>query len=169
MIVRGSASSSRTPKVLESAGEDAFREALLEGRSIDEAFGAAFQANLAAAGGPVTMLHFLAADLFVQGFDPGLRGSALIRDVIDEARIENIVAEGTISIFGTIINGTTGDDNPVGSLGDNVNTQFFCYSGSTFGGTDNTDGRGGTDEAFVQNISDFLSIGTFGTGAGPRN
>ena len=35
----------------ETAGEDAFREALLEGRSIDEAFGAAFDANVAAAGG----------------------------------------------------------------------------------------------------------------------
>ena len=60
-------------KGTESAGEDAFREALLEGRSIDEAFGAAFQANLAAAGGPGDdgRIDFLAADLFVQGFDQG--------------------------------------------------------------------------------------------------
>ena len=92
----------------------------------------------------------------------------MIRDVIDEARIENIVAEGTISIFNEIINGTTGDDNLVGSPGDNVNTQFFVTQGSTFGGTDTIDGGGGTDEVFVQNISDFLSIGTFGTGAGPH-
>ena len=30
----------------ETAGEEAFRDALLEGRSIDEAFGAAFDANV---------------------------------------------------------------------------------------------------------------------------
>ena len=154
----------------ESAGEDAFREALLEGRSIDEAFGAAFEANLAAAGGPGQdgRIDFLAADLFVQGFDPGLRGAALIRGVIDEARIENLAAEGTISTFNEIINGTTGDDNLVGSPGDNVNTQFFVTQGSTFGGTDTIDGGGGTDEVFIENLSDFLSVGTFGTGAGPH-
>ena len=60
----------------ETAGEDAFREALLEGRSIDEAFGAAFDANVAAAGGAGDdgRVDSLAADLFVQGFDPGIAG-----------------------------------------------------------------------------------------------
>ncbi|MEC8290283.1 MAG: hypothetical protein VX007_11740, partial [Pseudomonadota bacterium] len=83
-------------------------------------------------------------------------------------RIENLAAEGTISTFNEIINGTTGDDNLVGSPGDNVNTQFFVTQGSTFGGTDTIDGGGGTDEVFIQNLSDFLSVGTFGTGAGPH-
>jgi hypothetical protein len=151
----------------ETAGEDAFREALLEGRSIDEAFGAAFDANVAAAGGPGRdgRVDFLAADLFVQGFDPGLRASALIREVIDEIRVVSDLSDGTISTFSEIINATTGNDVLAGAPGDNINTQFFMAQGSTMGGNDTIDGGGGQDEIFMQNLTDVLLIADF-TGGG---
>ena len=154
----------------ENAGEDAFRDALLEGRSINEAFGAAFEANLAAAGGPGRdgRVDFLAADLFVQGFDPGLRGSALIRGVIDEARIQNQAAEGTISTFNEQIFATLGNDTLLGSPGSNANTQFFASQGATLGGVDTADGGAGTDEITINNLSDILMVGTFSSGAGPH-
>ncbi|MAL61952.1 MAG: hypothetical protein CL563_02990, partial [Alphaproteobacteria bacterium] len=151
----------------ESAGEDAFREALLEGRSIDEAFGAAFEANLAAAGGPGQdgRIDFLAADLFVQGFDPGLRASALIREVIDEIRVVSDLSEGTTSTFNEVINATTGNDVLSGAPGNNVNTQFFMVQGSSMGGNDTIAGGGGQDEIFMQNLTDVLLIADF-TGGG---
>ena len=151
----------------ENAGEDAFREALLEGRSIDEAFGAAFEANLAAAGGPGQdgRIDFLAADLFVQGFDPGLRASALIREVIDEIRVVSDLSEGTTSTFNEIINATTGNDVLAGAPGNNVNTQFFMVQGSSMGGNDTIAGGGGQDEIFMQNLTDVLLIADF-TGGG---
>ena len=113
----------------------AFREALIEGRSIDEAFGAAFEANLAAAGGPGHdgRIDFLAADLFVQGFDPGLQANAFINEIFEEARIETQAAEGTISTFNERINATSGNDNLTGSPGSNVNTQFFATQGHARG------------------------------------
>ena len=140
---------------------------MLEGRSIDEAFGAAFEANLAAAGGPGQdgRIDFLAADLFVQGFDPGLRASALIREVIDEIRVVSDLSEGTTSTFNEIINATTGNDVLAGAPGNNVNTQFFMVQGSSMGGNDTIAGGGGQDEIFMQNLTDVLLIADF-TGGG---
>ena len=50
-------------------GEDAFKEALLSGASIDEAFGAAFEANIAASGGrgENQQVDYLANSLWNQG------------------------------------------------------------------------------------------------------
>ena len=154
----------------DTEGEIAFRQALIEGRSIDEAFGAAFEANLAAAGGPGDdgRIDFLAADLFVQGFDPGLQANAFINEIFEEARIETQAAEGTISTFNERINATSGNDNLTGSPGSNVNTQFFATQGATLGGTDVVDGGAGTDELTYDNLNDILMVGTFGTGAGPH-
>ena len=150
----------------DTVGEDAFRDALLEGKSIDEAFGAAFEANVLAAGGAGRdgRVDFLAADLFIQGFDPGLRASALIREVIDEIRVVSDLSEGTISIFNEIINATTGNDVFAGAPGDNISTQFFMVQGSTMGGNDTLDGGGGQDEIFMQNLSDILLIADFSGG-----
>ena len=74
---------------------------------------------MAAAGGPGDdgRIDFLAADLFVQGFDPGLQANAFINEIFDEARIETQAAEGTISTFNERINATSGDDNLTGSPG----------------------------------------------------
>ena len=53
-----------------SLGENTFREALLSGASIDEAFGAAFEANLNAnARNNSGVEDFIAADIFLQGFE----------------------------------------------------------------------------------------------------
>ena len=110
-------------------------------------------------------MDFLAADLFVQGFDPGLRASALIREVIDEIRVVSDLSDGTISTFSEIINATTGNDVVAGAPGDNVNTQFFMVQGSTMGGNDTVDGGGGQDEIFMQNLSDILIVADFSPGA----
>ncbi|MDC0361288.1 hypothetical protein OAN80_05955 [Alphaproteobacteria bacterium] len=150
----------------ETAGEEAFRDALLEGRSIDEAFGAAFDANAAAAGGAGDdgRVDDLAANLFVQGFDPGLRAIALINSVFAEADILTSAAEGTISSFNEAKDFTIGSDTLVGETGI-VDTQFFSSQGSTLGGSDTVDGGGGTDELTFQNLDDILMVATFSDGA----
>ena len=121
--------------------------------------------QLPAAQGSDGRVDSLAADLFVQGFDPGLRASALIREVIDEIRVVSDLSDGTISTFSEIINATTGNDVVAGAPGDNVNTQFFMVQGSTMGGNDTVDGGGGQDEIFMQNLSDILIVADFSPGA----
>jgi len=154
----------------DTAGENAFRQAILEGKSIDEAFGAAFDANVDAAGGPGQdgRVDFLDADLFIQGFDPGLEAIALINSIFAEADIATGAAEGTISSFNETTSFTTGNDTLSGGSGI-VDTQFFSSQGSSLGGADTVDGGGGTDELTFQNLDDILIVGTFGVGAGPHN
>ena len=152
----------------DTTGENAFREAILEGKSIDAAFGAAFDANVAAAGGPGQdgRVDSLDANLRVQGFDPGLEALALINSVFAEADILTSAAEGTISSFNETTRFTTGNDTLVGETGI-VDTQFFSSQGSTLGGSDTVDGGGGTDELTFQNLDDILMVATFGVGAEP--
>ena len=100
-----------------------------------------------------------------RGSIPGLRASALIREVIDEIRVVSDLSDGTISTFSEIINATTGNDVVAGAPGDNVNTQFFMVQGSTMGGNDTVDGGGGQDEIFMQNLSDILIVADFSPGA----
>ena len=142
---------------------ESLQEALIEGRSIDESFGAAFEANLAAAGGPGDdgRIDFLAADLLCRA---SIQASSkcFINEIFEEARIETQAAEGTISTFNERINATSGNDNLTGSPGSNVNTQFFATQGATLGGTDVVDGGAGTDELTYDNLNDILMVGTFG-------
>ena len=143
-----------------SLGENTFREALLSGASIDEAFGAAFEANLNAnARNNSGVEDFIAADIFLQGFDPGLRASSLILETIQEAAIQTFASEGTIADFTEIINLTDANDNAISSL--NSDTSFFATQGVSLNGIDRIDGVDGTDELTINNLSDILLIGNF--------
>ncbi|PPR09045.1 MAG: hypothetical protein CFH41_02822, partial [Alphaproteobacteria bacterium MarineAlpha11_Bin1] len=135
-------------------GEGAFRDALIKGGNINDAFTAAFKANIAAGE------DFISANLFVQGFDPGLEASARINEQVNEIRVETQFAIGTISTFTEQIFATAGNDSLIGSPGTNANTTFISIQGKSLGGVDKIDGGAGTDELRLQNLSDILLIAT---------
>ena len=138
----------------DKVGEEAFRDALIKGGNINDAFSAAFRANIAAGE------DFISANLFVQGFDPGLQASARINQQINEVRVDTQVARGTISTFTEQLFGTVGNDVLTGSPGSAVNSTFITFQGSTLGGTDTINGGGGTDELSIRNLSDILLVAT---------
>jgi len=145
-----------------SIGEDAFRAALLSGASIDEAFGAAFEANVnIGTRDNDGHIDYLAADLFIQGFDPSLRAASFIRDTIQEIEIQTLASEGTISTFSEIINLTNSDDDLISGI--DANTSFFTTQGTNLKGNDKINGSNGTDELTINNLSDILLIGNFAT------
>ena len=146
----------------DSVGKQAFALALLNGKSVGDAFGAAWKANLdAGARGADGQIDYLAARPDLQGFDPIRLASAKIRAASDELRIENDLAEGTISDFTEILFGTSGNDTLEGKVGSRENTSFVFEQGSTLGGTDTIDGFGGTDDFTLKNLSDILLKATF--------
>ena len=138
----------------DKVGEGAFRDVLIEGGNINDAFAAAFRANIAAGE------DFISANLFVQGFDPGLQASARINQQINEVRVDTQIARGTISTFTEQLFGTAGNDVLTGSPGSAVNSTFITSQGSTLGGTDTINGGGGTDELSIRNLSDILFVAT---------
>jgi len=138
----------------DKVGEEAFRDVLIEGGNINDAFSAAFRANIAAGE------DFISANLFVQGFDPGLQASARINQQINEVRVDTQIARGTISTFTEQLFGTVGNDVLTGSPGSAVNSTFITSQGSTLGGTDTINGGGGTDELSIRNLSDILLVAT---------
>ena len=121
-------------------------------------FTAAFRANIAAGE------DFISANLFVQGFDPGLEASARINEQVNEIRVETQFAVGTISTFTEQIFATAGNDSLIGSPGTNANTTFISIQGKSLGGVDKIDGGAGTDELSLRNLSDILLIATAPSG-----
>ena len=132
--------------------EQVFRDVILSGGDIGEAFNTAFQSNIAAGSDRIE------ANIFTQGFDPGLKAQSRIIEQVNEALIKNILSSGTISVFSESIILTTGDDNLIGSPGAGGNTTFIGTQGSTLGGNDIVIGGQGIDQLTLLNLSDFFFI-----------
>ena len=74
--------------------EQVFRDVILSGGDIGEAFNAAFQSNIAAGSDRIE------ANIFTQGFDPGLKAQSRIIEQVNEAFIENLFCiRGDICFF----------------------------------------------------------------------
>ena len=144
----------------EKGGESAFRNALLDGGSIDDAFNAAFKTNIAAGS------DFIEANIFTQGFDPGLVAQSRIIEQVNEAFITKVVSSGLITNFTENITLTAGDDNVSGAPGAGANTTFIATQGTTLGGNDTIDGGAGTDQLNLLNLSNLLIIGSSYTNPG---
>ncbi|MDC0361297.1 hypothetical protein OAN80_06000, partial [Alphaproteobacteria bacterium] len=145
-----------------SKGETTFREALISGKSIDEAFQSAFAANAGSAERDANgRIDFLGADLFAQGFDPFLQLRSKIFEATEEIIIQNDVEGDAINSFAEIFGLRTLNDVLVG---DNDTNQFEAIQGSSLGGTDTIDGDGGTDELKISDIVNGLFIVTFASG-----
>jgi Ca2+-binding RTX toxin-like protein len=132
--------------------EQVFRDVLLSGGDIGEAFNAAFQSNLAGGSDRIE------ANLFNLGFDPGQKAQSRIIEQVNEAFIANLISSGTISVFTETIILTTGDDNVSGSPGPGGNTTFIATQGSTLGGNDIVIGGEGVDQLTLLNLSDLIFI-----------
>ena len=142
-----------------SKGETTFREALISGKSIDEAFQSAFAANAASAERDANgRIDFLGADLFAQGFDPFLQVRGRIFEATEKFKIQKGVEGDAINSFTEIFGLSTLNDVLVG---DDDTNQFEAIQGSSLGGTDTIDGGGGTDELKISGIVNGLFIATF--------
>ena len=133
--------------------EQVFRDVLLSGGDIGEAFSAAFESNVAAGSDRIE------ANIFTQGFDPGLKAQSRIIEQVNEAFIQNAISSGLVSDFTENITLTAADDNVSGTPGPAVNTIFVATQGSTLGGNDTIDGGAGTDQLNLLNLSDLLIVG----------
>ncbi|MEC8461564.1 MAG: calcium-binding protein, partial [Pseudomonadota bacterium] len=144
----------------EREGERAFRDALLEGGNVDDAFNAAFITNISSGA------DFIEANIFSQGFDPGLVAQSRIIEQVNEAFITNVVSSGLVTEFTENITLTAGDDNVSGAPGAGANTTFIATQGTTLGGNDIIDGGAGTDQLNLLNLSNLLIIGSSYTNPG---